>query len=274
MANMTIHAFRQKILRWYRVHKREMPWRTTRNPYRILVSEVMLQQTQLSRVLAKYDEFLLAFPTIQALAKARDSKLFSVWSGLGYWRRARFLKETAIQVVHEFNGKFPRTPKKLAELPGIGSYTAGAVACFAFGSAEPFIDTNIRRTYIHFIFPHAMAVRDRDILPIARKAVWKKDPRMWHWALFDYGAIELKRSLANRKSVHHIRQSKFEGSFRSYRAKTIRHILDVKKIHRDEILDWLEDTLKHDERDYSARDILESLIVDNIVKKEADLIRI
>ena len=174
---MTIPAFQKHILKWYKHNQRDMPWRQTRDPYKILVSEIMLQQTQVSRVLPKYAEFLQAFPTVETLAKAPEKKLLKVWSGLGYWRRARFLKATAKAVVRNHDGKFPKTPEELIKLPGIGPYTAGAVACFAFNNPQAFIDTNIRRVYLHFFFADKKDVTDKEIMPIAQKAVWPKDPR-------------------------------------------------------------------------------------------------
>lgn len=266
---MTIKSFQKEILSWYKQHQRDLPWRKTHDPYKILVSEIMLQQTQVSRVIPKYEEFLTAFPTVNDLAKAPDRKLLSVWSGLGYWRRARFLKEAANAVVKEYNGEFPRTPETLVKLPGIGPYTAGAVACFAFNNPDPFIDTNIRRVYLHFFFPNQKDISDKEILEIAKKAVWKKDPRAWHWALFDYGATELKGKDINKRSRHYAKQSKFEGSFRSFRTKALRHILSTSnhKVSHDELLDYIDELLRQSERDYSSQEVIEALLKDKLIKK-------
>lgn len=266
---MTTAAFQRKILSWYQKNKRDLPWRKTKDPYKILVSEIMLQQTQVSRVLPKYKEFLQTFPTVRDLAKAPEGKLLSVWSGLGYWRRARFLKETAQAIERKYSGKFPRTSAELIELPGIGPYTAGAVACFAFGSIETFIDTNIRRVYLHFFFPNKQDVSDKDILVIAEKAVWKKDPRAWHWALFDYGATVLKNTAINKRSRHYVKQSTFTGSFRSFRAKAIKKLLNSPKhmLPQTELLDFLEDELRQSEKDWSAQEILQALTNDKLIQK-------
>lgn len=202
-----------------------MPWRKTRNPYKVLISEVMLQQTQVSRVLPKYKEFLREFPTCGTLAQVSNKKLLAVWKGLGYWRRALFLKETARQIVRNYKGKFPEDVEALRALPGIGLYTARALACFAFGNREAFLDTNIRRLYLHFFFSNKKSVSDNEILAIAHKAVWKKNPREWHYALFDYGAAVLKDKKINRRSAHYHRQSPFPGSFRFFRTKTVRFLL-------------------------------------------------
>ena len=142
---MTIPQFQHIILAWHKTNRKDLPWRKTKNPYKILVSEMMLQQTQISRVLPKYKEFLKEFSSLKTLAKAPQSKLLKTWQGLGYWRRALYLQETAKIIEKECQGKFPRDPAVLEALPGIGPYTARALACFAFNSKEAFIDTNIRR---------------------------------------------------------------------------------------------------------------------------------
>lgn len=266
---MTIKRFQKLILDWHKENRRPMPWRQTRDPYKILVSEIMLQQTQVSRVIPKYKEFLFSFPTVQALAKAPDKKLLAVWSGLGYWRRARFLKETAKAVVKNHGGKFPRTPQELKKLPGIGPYTAGAVACFAFNNPEVFIDTNIRRVYLHFFFLKQKNVHDKDILTVAQKAVWQENPREWHYTLFDYGATVLKKdSSINKRSRHYTKQSVFTGSLRSFRAKTLKLLLQTpkNKLGQKELLDWLEEEIRQAEKEYSAPEIIQSLIKDKLIK--------
>ena len=266
---MTTAKFQRTILDWYKDNKRNLPWRNTKNPYRIMVSEIMLQQTQVSRVLPKYKEFLQAFPDIKTLAECKDSDLLAIWSGLGYWRRARFLKEACKAIIKDHNGKFPKDTKTLLTLPGIGPYTAGAISCFAFGNTEAFIDTNIRRVYLHFFFKDKTDIHDADILKIAEKAIPKDDPANWHWALFDYGALVLKDKKINKKSRHYAKQSKFEGSFRSYRAKLMRNLLTQpdKSMPKTAGLDYLEELLRQDEQDYSAGEILQSLINDNLVKQ-------
>lgn len=273
---MTIPAFRRKILQWYQKNKRDLPWRKTRDPYKILVSEIMLQQTQVSRVLPKYKEFLQAFPTVESLARASDGKLLTVWSGLGYWRRAKFLKAAAKLITRDFGGKFPEDTEILQKLPGIGPYTAGAIACFAFDSTEPFIDTNIRRVYLHFFFPDKQNISDARILPIARQAVWKTDPRAWHSALFDYGATVLKNEKINQRSKHYAKQSQFKGSFRLFRATAIRRLLAEpgQQLPTVALLDFLEEQLRAAERDLSAQEILDALLKDKLIRQQGKVYRI
>lgn len=273
---MTIPKFQQTILDWYTENKRDLPWRRTRNPYRIMVSEIMLQQTQVSRVLPKYKEFLRAFPTPKALATSSDAELLKIWSGLGYWRRARFLKEACKKITTDFNGKFPKDTQTLKTLPGIGPYTSGAISCFAFSNTEAFIDTNIRRVYLHFFFQDKADIPDSEIMPLAQKAIANQDPREWHWALFDYGALVLKDKKINRKSRHYNKQSKFDGSFRSYRAKLLRYVLAQpgQTMPVSIATDFLEDLLRQDERDYSPQEIIKSLQTDKLIRIEKNIIRI
>lgn len=258
-----IKKFQTIILDWYKNHRKDLPWRNTRDPYKILVSEVMLQQTQISRVIPKYKGFLQKFPILYILAVARINSILKTWSGLGYWRRALYLKETAKTILKKYKGKFPKDPKVLETLPGIGHYTARALACFAFGNCQAFLDTNIRRVYLHFFFPKRKKVSDKEILKIAQKAVWKKNPREWHYALFDYGAMVLKDKNINKRSKHYHKQSKFKGSFRSFRTKVVRFLLSQKQNQAPHKI--VEALLK--KSPYPSRQIIASLLKDNLIKK-------
>lgn len=262
---MTTRTFQSHILSWYKHNKRDLPWRHTTDPYEILVSEIMLQQTQVSRVIPKYELFLRTFPTIHELAHAPDGKLLEVWNGLGYWRRAQFLKKAAQNVTQLPDG-FPKTPQELQQLPGVGPYTAGAVACFAFGSTDAFIDTNIRKIYLHFFFPNQTDISDSQILDIAQRAVYKEDPRNWHWALFDYGATELRDKTVNKRSKHYAKQSPLKGSFRFYRALAVKKLLEKQRLPKEVMLDFLEETLREDEQDHCPQAILDALVKDNLIK--------
>ena len=218
--------FRRVVSDHYREHGRRLPWRDTRDPYAILVSEIMLQQTQVDRVLPKYLEFLRAFPGFEDLARSELSQVLSVWQGLGYNRRALALRLCALTVVERFAGKLPRDAKELEALPGIGPYTARAVLAFAFGMPAPFIETNIRSVFIHHFFTGRDAVLDSEILPLVEATLDRDEPRNWYYALMDYGAM-LKKSISNpsRQSAHHSRQSPFRGSNREQRSLILRSIL-------------------------------------------------
>lgn len=266
---MTIKVFQKTILDWYRENKRNLPWRKTKDPYRILVSEVMLQQTQVARVIPKYREFLKAFPHITSLATASDATLMGVWAGLGYWRRAKYLKETSQIILNKYGGIFPKNIKDLGQLPGIGPYTAGAIACFAFNNSEAFIDTNIRRVYLHFFFPNREKVPDKEILPLAQEAIATLSspvtPREWHSALFDYGSLVVKDKSVNKRSSHYAKQGEFEGSFRFFRTKVLRFVLNAPN-HKASLF-RINRMLKEEETPYAPQSILDSLIKDGLLKK-------
>ena len=187
----------------------------------------MLQQTQVSRVEKKYPEFLHAFPNVQTLAKAPTSDVLRVWQGMGYNRRALALKKATEAIVSKYKGKVPNDPALLEKLPGIGPYTARAISTFAFNQPEVFIETNIRRVYIHHFFslghPTSKLVHDTEIMPLIETTLDKKNPREWYWALMDYGAHLSKQAKnPNRKSAHYVRQPKFKGSNREVRGKILK----------------------------------------------------
>ena len=149
-ANQREEIFRTRLLAWYDVHARELPWRASHDPYRVWLSEIMLQQTRVAAVIAHYHEFLRRFPTVEKLARAREASVLAAWSGLGYYRRARMLHAAAKVVVREHGGKFPQTAEELQELPGIGRYTAAAIASIAFGEAVAVVDGNVERVLQRF----------------------------------------------------------------------------------------------------------------------------
>ncbi len=237
---MTISSFQKKIYTYYREHKRTLPWRNTTNPYRILVSEVMLQQTQSSRVIPKYKAFLEAFPNARVLAESSVRDVLSLWQGLGYNRRALLLKCTAEAIITKHKGRFPKTFNELVALPGIGPYTASALMAFAYNTPTVMIETNIRAVFIHFFFPKSKKVPDAKLLPLIEKYMDRENPRGWYNALMDYGAM-LKATVPNpsRKSKHHTKQSKFNGSMRQVRGAIIRLYTENPKISQSRLVSSL-----------------------------------
>lgn len=185
------------IFSWWEDHRRILPWRKTRDPYQILVSEVMLQQTQVSRVLPKYSEFLNVFPTIQTLATASPARVLRAWKGMGYNRRALYLKQAAKIIVSEYGCIFPNDEKLLSKLPGVGTYTARAILVFAFEKDVAMVDTNIRQIIIHFFF-NDKPQKEKQIQEIANLLVPKGKSWAWHQALMDYGALRLARQRFRR----------------------------------------------------------------------------
>jgi len=219
---------------------RDLPWRRTRDPYAVLVSEVMLQQTQVPRVLVRYDEWLADFPTLDALASAPLEAVLRAWQGLGYNRRAIALKRTAELVVAEHGvaganvshqPALPEDERALLALPGVGPATASGIRAFAFDLPGVYLETNVRTVVLHELFRERDGVPDKEIVPILTAALAEAEsrgitPRVWYYALLDYGA-HLKRTVPNpsRRSSHHTRQSAFVGSVRQKRAWLLRAVM-------------------------------------------------
>lgn len=227
MPKVSIQSFQKTILDHYKKYGRDLPWRSTNDPYAILVSEVMLQQTQAERVIPKYMAWLKKFPTFKKLAAAPLPEVLKAWQGLGYNRRAINLQRLAEIVVVKYGGKLPQDPALINELPGIGPATAGAIVTYAFNRAAPFIETNVRAVFLHFFFRDREDVSDDELLPLVTKAVDTHNPRRWYNALMDYG-VKLKKEFKNpaRRSKHHVRQSTFEGSNRQLRGRIIKLLLE------------------------------------------------
>lgn len=215
---------------------RDFPWRRTHDPYAILVSEVMLQQTQAGRVVPYYERWLELFPTLDALAAAPLEAVLRAWQGLGYNRRAVSLKRTAEVVAANASGSTPQLPRErdaLLELPGIGPATAAGVRAFAWGDHDTYLETNVRAVFLHELFADCDGVTDREIMVLVAQAAEEAsrqgiDARDWNYALLDYG-VHLKAMLPNpsRRSAHHARQSPFEGSRRQKRAQLLRAVMDL-----------------------------------------------
>jgi A/G-specific adenine glycosylase len=221
LAPEEIVAFQKKILLWYGIHQRDLPWRKTRNPYHILVSEVMLQQTQVSRVIPKFEAWIKTFPTVHVLAHAPIPSVLAHWSGLGYNRRALNLKRAAQGVVERFSGHLPQTEKDLLSLPGIGPYTARALLCFAFDKQVAVVDTNVRKV----IFTQLVNKKldEKALQTIAEAILPYGKAYEWNQALMDYASAILKN-----EKIPIPKQSKFIGSHRYYRGKVLKVLLEKK----------------------------------------------
>lgn len=254
-----IKQFQNLILQWYDEHKRTLPWRDvlSRNhsvqdkgvpngiapygtslqerAYMTLISEVMSQQTQINRVVPKFEAWMQKFPTVQNLAKAKVSDVLLYWSGLGYNRRALNLKKAAEIIVKEYDGLFPQDEKRLLNLPGIGKYTARAIMCFAFDKQVAVVDTNIRKV---IVTQFGLDGNEKELMFIAMKLLPKGRAYDWNQALMDYAAIELKKPARNRLSeamaggekIAIPKQSKFYGSQRYYRGQVLKYVLKHKKV--------------------------------------------
>lgn len=267
-------AFQAEVKKHSRGNRRDLPWRRTHDPYAILVSEVMLQQTQVARVLDAYPRFIALFPTVLSLARAEVSDVLSAWSGLGYNRRALSLHRAAGIIADENGGRVPDSVAGLRRLPGVGAATAAAVCAFAYERPQPFIETNIRAAFIQFFFPSLDGIADADILPLVEKTLDRDDPREWFYALMDYG-VWVKKTFGNpgRRSKHHTVQSRFAGSRRELRAQALRALLALRPTGADPAM--VRDLLPGPRRGLDeVRSVLDDLGREGFLEKEAGAYRV
>ncbi len=239
---ISISDFNTIIWKYYAAHGRLFEWRHADDPYKIFISEVMLQQTQTARVAIKYPQFLAAFPSFEALANASLKDVLLQWQGMGYNRRGMYLQRAAQTIVQEHAGQLPNDPDILVTLPGIGKATAASICAFAFNNPTIFIETNIRAVFIHFFFHGRDDVHDNEIMSLVQAALDQEHARDWYYALMDYGVM-LKKTIVNpsRKSKHHTKQSKFEGSDRQIRGMILRILTQHDTpISYDSLIDQLQ----------------------------------
>jgi A/G-specific adenine glycosylase len=260
--NQQIAELQNIVWDYYAKHGRVFAWRAPQSdgsydPYKIFVSELMLQQTQAQRVVPKYERFLQVFPTVHSLANAPLAAVLSEWSGLGYNRRAKFLWQSAHAIANHHNGVFPITQEVLTTLPGIGKNTAAAMCVYAYNQPLTFIETNIRTVFIHHFFPSQTDVSDAQLLPLVAAACDLEHPREWYWALMDYG-VYLKATVGNvsRQSKHYAKQSTFAGSKRQVRGRIIA-LLVARPYELPELITTLED-----ER---AENVIEELLQEGLI---------
>lgn len=237
---------------------REMPWRQDTRPYYVLVSEIMLQQTQVDRVIPKFEAFIERFPDVETLAKAPLSDILKLWSGLGYNRRAKFLHEAAKKIMNDYDGIFPNTHEGLVSLPGVGVNTAGAILAYSFNEPVVYIETNVRTVYFHHYFEDSMTVTDKELRVLAEETIDREHAREWYWGLMDYGSY-LKRQGVGRinKSHHYKKQSALKGSVREARGAILKALALQK--HSDAAL---RSATYDDERFQPA---LQGLLADGLV---------
>lgn len=257
-------TFLEILWGYYREHGRhELPWRLPEadgsiDPYKILVSELMLQQTQVPRVIPKYHEFLRQFPDVVSLADAELGEALRAWQGLGYNRRAKFLWQSA-QYIHEA-GAFPNSLESLVALPGVGTNTAGAIMAYAFNAPVVFVETNIRTVIFYHFAPDAENIPDSFIREVLTELLDTEHPREFYWALMDYGAFLKTQVRNNAQSKQYTKQSAFHGSRRQVRGSVLRLLTTG-----PQTLENLQKIIE-DER---LPNVLEALLAEGLIRKDA-----
>lgn len=262
--NLSIKEFQSVIWDFYKANRRDFPWRNTTNPYEIMLSEIMLQQTQTNRVVAKYFLFLEHYQTIEDFAKAPFSEILIHWSGLGYNRRAKFLYEA----IKQLSGmkSFPKTAEELEKLPGIGPYTSKAIATFAFDQRHAFLETNIRTVFIHFFFADQDKVSDKQLLEKVEQTLPSSDFRNWYYALMDYGNYLKSQKISHfEKQKHYTKQSKFKGSKRFVRGYILKQLTKQTQLSINEIIipGYENDTINN---------VIESLQKEGFIRKVGSIL--
>ncbi len=255
-----IDSFKETIWNFYASHGRDFFWRTKPTPYHVVVSEIMLQQTQTYRVAPKFAQFIEELPSFETLAQASLRDVLSLWQGLGYNRRGMYLQKTAQKICTDYNGQLPNDPEILVTLPGIGQATAASICAFTFNNPTVFIETNIRAVFIYFFFKNQSEIHDKQLMPLIEKTVDQENPREWYYALMDYGVM-LKQTMPNpsRKSRHHTKQSKFEGSDRQIRGAVVRLLTQFRSLDKNSLIEKIGKEPNRVEK------IVEKLISDQMI---------
>ncbi|MHA1636407.1 MAG: Fe-S cluster assembly protein HesB [Candidatus Thorarchaeota archaeon] len=252
-----IESFQTMIMDWWSENARDLPWRRDPTPYNVLVSEIMLQQTQVSRVIPKYLEFLQKYPTLESLAESNTKELVQIWCGLGYNRRALWLKDAAGQITER--GSFPEEVPELRKLKGVGPYTSRSILIFAFNEDVAAVDTNIRRVLIASGFA-TEDTSEKDLQGVADVILLKGRSSDWHNALMDYGSDVLTSSTTGIAPTS--KQPKFKGSTRQMRGKIVRILSENDSLTLSEIVSSLNIEGK---KETELESILEQLICDKLV---------
>jgi A/G-specific adenine glycosylase len=259
-----ILGFQTKIFLWWEKNRRDLLWRRTHDPYQIFISEVMLQQTQVTRVLPIYLKFISKFPTVNALSHAPISDVLKAWKGMGYNRRALYLKKAAGEIVKKYDGIFPDDEKILLTLPGVGKYTARAILVFAYRKDISLIDTNIRQIITHFFFDDGKQ-KEKDIEEIATQLVPVGKSWEWHQALMDYGALALRGDVKPSKKTKKHEKVPFRESDRFFRGRII-DALREKSYSELELIEFMIEN--HGKNGEFFNRILTGLEKDDLIKRK------
>lgn len=267
MKKSEIQKFQKIVWDFYLQNRRDLPWRPLKgkrkvSSYEILVSEFMLQQTQVDRVVPKFVAFLGRFPTMQDLAQSSQKDVLSLWSGLGYNRRALYLQKSVQAIVEAYKGLIPKDPSTLKTLPGIGDYMAHILPVFIYNQPEVLIETNIRTVFLHHFFNGKEAVSDTEIFEKIRKTLLTEDVRDWYYALMDYGSfLKKEKKIKNTASAHYTKQKPFKGSLRYVRGTLLKKLV-LGKVLKEDVYDIFPE--------YSSKDVesvCESLLKEGLIRE-------
>jgi len=271
LTNDQVELFRKTIYDFYNKNKRDFIWRNDITPYKIIISEVMLQQTQTARVAPKFENWLIKFPDFQTLAKASNHDVLAAWQGLGYNRRGLALAKIAQIVVCEHGNQLPNDPIILQTFPAIGPNTAGSICAFAFNNPIVFIETNIRTVYTDTFFKGQSEISDKQLLPLIAQTIDRKNPREWYYALMDYG-VHLKQNLPriNSASKHYTKQSKFEGSKRQVRGMVIKILTQLKQVELDHLIELIQFELPKNQ--HNTTTIIQNLIDEKTIQENNNIL--
>lgn len=266
-----ITQFQSQVYNFYTVNKREFVWRQKITPYKIIISEVMLQQTQTARVVPKFENWLQQFPDFAALAQASNHDVLTAWQGLGYNRRGLALLKIAQMIMADHGGQLPNDPVALQAFPAIGPNTAGSICAFAFNKPIVFIETNIRTVYTHSFFLGQSEISDKQLLPLIAQTVDQQNAREWYYALMDYG-VHLKQGLPkiNAASKHYTRQSKFEGSKRQVRGAIIKILTQLKQVNYQILIELINFELPKNQQNRDV--IIKNLIDEKVMYSQNDIL--
>lgn len=268
MTTKEIKDFRSTVINYYKKHGRHsLPWRTTEDPYKIVVSEIMLQQTQVDRVIPKFNEFIALFSTYEALANAKTQDVIKAWKGLGYNSRAVRLQQMAKKIVYDFGGGLPYEEELLLSLPGIGPATAGDLRAFIWNTPSIVIETNIRTVMIHHFYSQRQSVTEEMIRKVVAETLTKENPREWYWALMDYGSYLKSQGNSSHKKAHiYKKQSSFNGSNRQLRSYILDTLIEYSSQSISDIYAKAVERADHDNRKRPSQ----TDISNNIARMEID----
>ncbi|HEV3312004.1 MAG TPA: A/G-specific adenine glycosylase [Chloroflexota bacterium] len=259
-----VEEFRHEVLHFFHDHGRDLPWRQTRDPYRILVSEIMLQQTQVSRVLPFYTDFLERFPDVETLSRASEGDVIRTWQGLGYNRRAVYLKRAASSVCRQHGGEFPRGHTDLESLPGVGPYTAKAIACFAFDQQVAVVETNVRKAIRYFAqsvdpLPQSYAIDELADLLLPQGNAWE-----WNQAMIDFGALKVPPMPKTRPSQPAVR---FEETDRFWRGRILANLCE--QTHAVSVARLIRE-LPEERDEYRVMRLIDALAADGLIRHDSE----